>query len=269
MSARNTINALERYNASVLLVDVGNTRVTLGAGHGDRVRVVGEIPTAKADEQSVRRVVCSIKKKGFSPDGVSLSSVVPSQITLWKRIARKEMGLEVVTVNHKRNLGVRISYPHPESIGSDRLANATAAVQTYGCPVIVIDFGTAVTFDVVSARGAYIGGVIAPGLAMMSDYLAERTALLPRLEFKGRCSWIGKSTESAMRIGARIGYRGMVREILEHVLKSRQASGAALCATGGNARWALTGLGIPLTYDETLTLRGAYRIFLLNSSRWT
>jgi type III pantothenate kinase len=155
---------------------------------------------------------------------------------------------------------VRIDYPRPETIGPDRLANACGGVARYGAPLVVADFGTALTFDMVTADRRYVGGVIAPGLPLMTDYLYERTALLPRLKLGGACPRIGRSTKGAMRIGAHIGYRGMVREIVNHLSRSWRTP-PHLCATGGYARWAIQGLDMPFVIDPTLTLFGLGCIF--------
>src|SRR5205814_3055404 len=105
-------------------------------------------------------------------------------------------------------------YPRPNTIGPDRLANALAAYHRFGAPVVVVDFGTAVTFDVVDRAGNYIGGIIAPGLAAMTDYLHEKTALLPTIRIREIKSVIGRSTEQAMLVGAVHGYRGLIRGLL-------------------------------------------------------
>ena len=119
--------------------------------------------------------------------------------------------------------GVGIDYPKPDSIGPDRLANAVAARKRFGAPVVVVDFGTAVTFDVVNSKGDYDGGVIAPGLAAMTDYLHEKTALLPRIKIREIKTVIGKSTEQAMLIGAVHGYRGLVRELIAELKRELKA----------------------------------------------
>ena len=118
-------------------------------------------------------------------------------------------------------LGVEIDYPNPKSIGADRLANAAAVAKLYGCPAIVVDFGTAVTFDIVSAGGAYIGGVIAPGLEAMTNFLYQRTALLPRLSLREPRSAVGRTTREAMMSGAVFGYRGLVCEIIAQIKSER------------------------------------------------
>jgi type III pantothenate kinase len=200
---------------------------------------------------------------GQKVTGAVLCSVVPKRDQIWRRTLRALYGVKPLEVSHKIKLGVKIAYPRPATIGADRLANASAAVAAFGCPVIVIDFGTALTFDVVSAAGAYIGGVIAPGPALMTDYLAERTALLPRINLVGRYGRIGKSTVEAMRIGARVGYRGMVREILNH-LCSRTRPQPKLVATGGYAALVLRGFDCAIPVAPNLTLEGLIRIHKLN-----
>ncbi len=131
--------------------------------------------------------------------------------------------------------------------------------------MIVADFGTALTFDIVQRGDTYTGGVIAPGLPLMTDYLAERTALLPHIRLGGRHGKVGRSTEGAMRIGAHVGYRGMVREIVTYLEEQLAMPDAKLCATGGFARWALSGLDLPFEFEPNLTLYGLACIFELNA----
>ena len=128
-----------------------------------------------------------------------------------------------------------IDYPRPKTIGPDRLANAAAAREHFGAPVVVVDFGTAVTFDVVNAAGNYTGGVIAPGLAAMTDYLHEKTALLPKIKIREIRSAIGKSTEQAMLVGAVQGYRGLVRELIAALKRELKVKKLPVVATGGYA----------------------------------
>ncbi len=145
---------------------------------------------------------------------IVVSSVVPKKDALIRRAAGK---IRVVFVSAKCELGVGVDYPEPESIGADRLANAAAVAALYGTPAVVVDFGTAVTFDVVSAERCYIGGVIAPGLEAMTTYLYNRTALLPKLSLAEPRRAVGRSTKAAMMSGAIFGYRGLVKEILAKV----------------------------------------------------
>ena len=228
-----------------------------------------------------------------SLNGVAYVSVVPKRDAKWKRSARA-FGLPFHQLSYldftavgsrpepgqkKKDCGQRaacgssltsrssrliprpssltISYPKPETIGADRLADAAGAVSRYGAPVLVMDFGTALTAAVVTRDGVWRGGVIAPGFPLMRDYLFERTAKLPRMELgRGRAPKIGRSTEEAMRFGALVGYRGMVREIVT-TLRRNFREDFRLVATGGFARWALKGLDLPFVIDPTLTLYGA------------
>ena len=155
------------------------------------------------------------------------------------------------------DLGVGIDYPAPRSIGADRLANAAAVAQLYGYPAIVVDFGTAVTFDVVSARGDYVGGVIAPGLEAMTSFLYDRTALLPKLSLREPVAAIGKTTRDAMMSGAVFGYRGLVREILARVSRENfPRRKPRIVATGGYAQLIARELPEIGAVHPNLTLEG-------------
>ena len=165
----------------------------------------------------------------------------------------------VHVVSSQSQLDIAIDYPNPEQIGADRLANAVAAHARYGAPAIVIDFGTAVTFDVIGSPASYLGGAIAPGLASMTDNLAKRTALLPQIELEEPASAIGKSTVHAMQIGAVLGYRGMIREILAGICQDLVGE-PAIVATGGDAALIARGLPAIAHLDPDLTMEGIWRI---------
>ena len=191
-----------------------------------------------------------------------VSSVVPAKNSAILKAARK---VNVLWLDWKLKLGVEIDYPNPQSIGADRLANAAAVTALYGFPAIVVDFGTAVTFDIVSGRRAYIGGVIAPGLEAMTNFLYRRTALLPKLSLKEPRRAIGKSTIQAMLSGAVFGYRGLVREILAQVRAEQfPHKKVHVVATGGYARLIARRLaGIDVVHPN-LTLEGLRIVANLN-----
>ncbi len=238
-----------------MAIDVGNTSTAIGRVAKGRVSYVSHINGGIRDnlaacEDAMRRVAGA-----GAIDGVVLGSVVPDVNEGWCRLVRMVTGMETLIVTNNTPMPVTIDYPRPETIGADRLANASAAVVMYGVPAIVADFGTALTFDIVTKDSAYVGGVISPGLPVMTHYLHEKTALLPNITLGGRCPDIGRSTAGAMRIGARVGYRGMVREIVEYLSVSI-SSAPHLCATGGFARWALSGLDLPFEFNPNLTLLG-------------
>jgi type III pantothenate kinase len=152
--------------------------------------------------------------------------------------------------------GIGVDYPRPETIGPDRLANAIAARHRFGAPVVILDFGTALTFDVVNAAGDYVGGIIAPGLSAMTDYLHERTALLPPIHVREVRRAIGRSTEEAMLIGAVHGYRGLVRELLSELKRELKARRLPVVATGGYAALIAKALPEITAVDPGLTLEG-------------
>ena len=165
---------------------------------------------------------------------VVVSSVVPAKNCAISRAVGKKA--KVIWLDWKLKLGVGIDYPKPRTIGADRLANAVAVAELYGFPAIVVDFGTAVTFDIVSERRTYAGGVIAPGLEAMTNFLYQRTALLPRLSSKEPRRAVGKSTIEAIRVGAVFGYRGLVREILGRIRAEQfPRKKVYVVATGGYA----------------------------------
>lgn len=251
---------------SCIVFDIGNTDIAIAQVEGRHVSRRRRLPSGTRDRETIDSVVVGVLG-GRKVDGAIISSVVPAVNRRWGAAVRRQLGCQPLFVSHELKLGVGISYPRPERIGADRLANACAAVDRYGAPAIVADFGTALTFDVVDATGTYVGGVIAPGLPFMTDYLAEKTALLPHIRLQGRLDKVGRSTEGAMRIGAKIGYRGMVREIVGYLTEGIGGGEVHLCATGGFAEWALQGLEMPFSFNPDLTLIGIGRIFELNTPR--
>jgi type III pantothenate kinase len=220
---------LRLRQSDYLLIDVSNSFTKLALAAEKKIRAPERIATEKLSVDALRKFV----RRG-KVGRIVVCSVVPKKNALIRKAAGK---IPVTFVNAKSALGVGVDYPAPESIGADRLANAAAVAELYGWPAVVVDFGTAVTFDVVSAERCYIGGVIAPGLESMTTYLYKRTALLPKLTLAEPRAAVGKSTRAAMMSGAIFGYRGLVKEILAKI--SAEAFGkrkAKVVATGGYAR---------------------------------
>jgi type III pantothenate kinase len=250
--------------ATVIVVDVGNTSTAIGLYAGGRILRTGRLRTSLRSLRSCRAALRKVAgRAGVS--GAVLSSVVPAANRLWLTALRGlKKGIRIVKVNHRLDLGVPVSYPRPEAIGADRLANACGASARYGLPVIVVDFGTAVTFDVVLPASGYVGGIIAPGLPLMFTYLHEKTALLPAIRPGPVKHAVGRSTQEAMRLGAVWGYRGLVREILAELRKGIGIPRAKVCATGGYASWVVKGSGLGIPVDPDLTLFGLGRIFEMN-----
>ena len=164
--------------------------------------------------------------------------------------------------------GIGIDYPKPSSIGADRLANAIAAHARLGAPVVVVDFGTAVTFDVVDEAANYTGGIIAPGLSAMTDYLHEKTALLPRIRIAEPESVIGKHTRGAMLSGAVHGYRGLIAELVRQLKRELGAARLPVVATGGCAALMAARLPVVRHVEPLLTLEGLRLAGLAHRPAW-
>lgn len=248
----------------ILLFDIGNTNTHVGLANDRRVVRQTDIPTAAWHSgEGEKQLAAFVGRVPLS--GVAICSVVPRVTPLVNRAARKLTGPEAgapLELTPQTLCGVGIDYPKPDSIGPDRLANAVAARRRFGAPVVVVDFGTAVTFDVVNARGNYVGGIIAPGLAAMTDYLHEKTALLPRIRIREIESAIGKSTEDAMLVGAVHGYRGLVRELIAELKRELRVNRLPVVATGGYAKLIAAKLPEISTVEPNLTLEGLRLVWL-------
>lgn len=239
----------------ILLLDIGNTHTHVGLATARRVTRCWDMPTEHWFDARAERAL-KARLKGARVDGAVLCSVVPRAVQPAGAVLKRWMATAPFILDASTIPGLGIDYPRPHTIGPDRLANALAAKVRYGAPVVVVDFGTAVTFDVVSRRGEYVGGIIAPGLAAMTDYLHEKTALLPRIRIRDSRAVIGKNTEQAMRIGAVHGYRGLVRELVGQLKTELRCRRLPVVATGGYARLMASGLGEITAVDPKLTLEG-------------
>jgi type III pantothenate kinase len=232
-----------------LLIDVSNSFVKLAFATQEKIGKPSRVATSKLGIAALRRILQRRKV-----ETIVVSSVVPKKN---KAIAAAAGSTRVLFLGPQLDLGVGIDYPRPRSIGADRLANAVAVAQLYGAPAIVVDFGTAVTFDVVSAAGDYVGGVIAPGLEVMTNYLYQRTALLPKLTLREPPRAIGKSTRDAMMSGAVFGYRGLVREILARLrAENFPRKKPHVIATGGYAELIAKKMPEIRAVHPNLTLEG-------------
>jgi len=188
--------------------------------------------------------------------GAALCSVVPKATPRATRLAERLSGKSCLVLGPQTIRGVGIDYPDPNSIGPDRLANAVAASHHFGSPVVVVGFGTAVAFDVVNGAGNYIGGIIAPGLAAMTEYLHEKTALLPRITIREVRAVVGKSTEEAMLVGAVHGYRGLIRELISELKTELKCPDLPVVATGGYAKLIAAKLPEITAVEPLVTLEG-------------
>ena len=243
-----------------LLIDVSNSFTKLAFASHSRIGRTSKIATSILTADRITKIL-----RGHDSATLVVSSVVPKKNGEIRRAAGNR---KVIWLTSRSRLNVRIDYPDPKTIGADRLANAVAVAKLYGTPAIVIDFGTAVTFDIVAPDNAYIGGVIAPGLEAMTNFLYDRTALLPRISLREPRSAIGKSTNQAMVAGAIFGYRGLVREILQRITAEKSwKDKVRIVATGGYAKLIARKLPEVDTVRENLTLEGLRLVGCMNSGR--
>ncbi len=244
--------------ADFLLIDNSNsfTKFAIASRKG----IIGaprRLATSAVAPDSMTRVL-----HAWEFEAAILCSVVPEKGEVIREFIAPR---RVLSVTAKTKLGVGVDYPQPGTIGADRLANAAAAFEKFGGPCVVVDFGTALTFDIISPDGKYIGGVIAPGLEAMTDYLHQRTALLPKISLLEPPSVIGKSTKHAMLAGAVYGYRGLVREILEEIKKELGwKKKLKVVGTGGYAELIAAKLPEIASVQPELTLDGLRIIGTLN-----
>ena len=243
--------------ADYLLIDISNSFTKLAVASSKRIGRATRIETKKFSAAFLRRFL-----KHGQVATVVVCSVVPKKNSVVRNAAKRS---KILWLTPQIKLGVGIDYPNSKTIGADRLANAAAVAALYGCPAIVVDFGTAVTFDVISAQRKYIGGVIAPGLESMTNFLYQRTALLPKLSLREPRSAVGKSTMEAMRAGAVIGYRGLVREIIAKIGAERfPRRKLHVVATGGYAELIAAQLREIDSVHPNLTLEGLRIVANLN-----
>ena len=236
-----------------LLIDNSNTRTKFSLGDADRLLPWrGVLATADLTPATLETFL-----GGIDYDAVIICSVVPGKSAVFRTYFDGKCPVHFLD-NHSP-LGLQIDYPHPTQIGADRLANAAGIPTRHRVPAIVIDFGTAVTFDVISAKPAYCGGVIAPGLGAMTGYLSKKTALLPEIDLVEPSSAIGKSTVHAMQVGAVFGYRGLVKEIILRI-RAELDGDPVIIATGGDAALIARGMDEIDLVDPDITLDGLRQV---------
>ncbi|MDE3084600.1 MAG: type III pantothenate kinase [Verrucomicrobiota bacterium] len=258
---------------SLFCIDIGNTHIHFGVVATDRTAWQQSLPTHRLSEAETT-LAAALKEttaQDRALEGVAFCSVVPAATEKLRDIlTAQKLSRPIFQLTHEKKIGVPIGYPRPSEIGADRLANAAGAHALFDSPAIVIDLGTAVTFDIISRAGGYEGGIIAPGVEVMRRYLHEQTALLPLLDSSLDVSRaIGQSTVEAMRIGTVVGFGGMIRALLQAVLAELTARGEPpprVLATGGDAALLEKTLRHPFTNVPDLTLRGLGAAWRLNSA---
>jgi type III pantothenate kinase len=246
----------------LLAVDVGNSETVVGLFAGDRLAHywrLTSLPRATEDELSVllHALLASQGKERRDVSGVAVSSVVPEVVPAYRKLGVQILGRDPLVIDHQAVPDLAILNHDPATVGADRLANAVAVMAGYGVPAIVVDLGTATTFDVVNRKREYAGGVIAPGITTAANALFQRGARLAKVEVRKPAHVVGRSTEESMQSGIFFGAVGGVDSLVRAIVKEQGFDpGLPVVATGGLAS-AVAEASETITHvDETLTLTG-------------
>jgi len=252
----------------LLVIDVGNSNTVIGLYEDDKLLLDWRIRTVvnhTIDEYGIKIINLyeTAKLSTKSVKAIIISCVVPPMLNILEPLCEKYFNLKPLIVGPGVKTGMPIFYDNPREVGADRIVNAVAAREKYEGDLIIVDFGTATTFDYVTAKGEYMGGCIAPGIVVSSEALFARASKLPRVEFSIPKSIIAKDTVSSMQAGIMYGYAGLVDGIVDR-MKTEVKSNPRVIATGGLAKIIAPEAKAIDIVDERLTLEGLRIIYLRN-----
>ncbi|QPJ63891.1 MAG: type III pantothenate kinase [Candidatus Nitrohelix vancouverensis] len=252
----------------LLAIDVGNTHNVIGLFSGDRLVTHWRIRTERnrtADEYWVliKEFILLHGVEAETLDDIVVACVVPPLAPILEEMAAKYFSCKPLIVGPGVKTGISILYRNPAEVGADRIVNSVAGFEKYGGPLIIVDFGTATTFDAVSKKGEYLGGAICPGVQVSLEALFEKTAKLPRVDLSWPKSVIGKSTVESIQSGAVFGYLGMV-DVMVNRIKEEMKQNPKVIATGGIADWITPKSETIDVNDPFLTLEGLRLIYEKN-----
>ncbi len=259
-------NGIPYITHMLLAVDIGNTNIVVGFYAGDKLINSLRFATdhGRTADESALVLHQYMQMKGLSGiDGIIIATVVPRLDPIFRKMSREHFSLEPMVVHSGMKFNITFEYPTPTEIGTDRICNSVAAFRQFGGPCIVVDFGTATTFDVISKHGAYLGGVIAPGIETAQSALAHRAAQLFKISFEPPKSPIGKTTEEAMKAGFYLGGVGQVEYIIEKLAQELGAK-PKVVATGGLASLIAPASQYITEVLPDITLEGLRLIYEMN-----
>lgn len=249
----------------LLVVDIGNTNTSLGVYADENLAAHWRMATVRyrtADEYGVlARQMFTVSEIDYRKiDAVIVASVVPPLNYTFQKMSENYFGHKAIFVDNTLDFGLKILYNPASDVGADRIVDAVAAIERYGAPCVVVDFGTATTFDAINSKGEYLGGVITPGITISSDALFQRAAKLPRVEIKKPAGVIGDSTVGSIQSGLYYGYAGLVDGILRRMIDELGGE-TKVVATGGLAPLISQASELIETVDDTLTLEGLRLVY--------
>jgi type III pantothenate kinase len=252
----------------LLTVDIGNTNLTLGLYQGETLGPRWRLATVhdRMPDEYGLQFLGMLNHAGFTPKdltGISLASVVPPLTGKVIEACKRYLDQDPLVVDAGVKTGVRIRYEDPRAVGADRVVDAVAVLRLYGAPACVVDFGTATTFDGISADGDYLGGAIAPGIGIASEALFQRTAKLPRVDLQRPPTAIGRNTVHAMQSGLLFGYVGLVEGMVAR-FRAELGPDMKVIATGGLAEIIAKETSVIQIIAPWLTLDGLRFVWELN-----
>jgi type III pantothenate kinase len=255
----------------LLTIDVGNTNVNIGVFEGKKLKGTWQVATGvhRMPDEYASLLLNLFERHGTDASQITdaiLCSVVPTLVGVFEEVCRRYLKVSPLVVESGVKTGVRICLDNPREVGTDRVVNAVAAHQLYGGSVIVIDLGTATTFDAVSEDGDYLGGAIAPGIAIATEALFTRTAALPRVELTHPKRAVGRSTVAAMQSGIVFGYAGLIEGIVARI-QQEMGGKAKVVATGGYADLLARETPVIEVVNHELTLMGLRLIYEMNKGK--